>query len=119
MISPVFATFLAVWLTAAYATYVVTRATLPPVARVRDWVVRRAGEGSTGAYLVTCPWCAGFYVSGLVTLLTWWSSDLALPALVWVSGALVSGFAVMLHDHLTNQQALDELTLESVRDQAK
>lgn len=34
--------------------------------RPRTWVLRKLGEKDTQAYFVTCPFCSGLWVTGLV-----------------------------------------------------
>lgn len=75
------------------ATYSVTRLVtadaFPPVLVAREWVQDRAGPDSALAYLVTCPWCVGVYVSaGLVGAVLWAGYSLPLP-LLWVAALRV------------------------------
>lgn len=93
-------------LAATYATYVVTRSSFPPVEALRIEVHRRWGEDSWPAYLSTCSWCAGFWVAGLVTLLTALAVDsLPAPALVWLASAAVTGVALEVVDTLAHLRA--------------
>lgn len=67
----------------------------PPIKTQR---VRLAQWGRTGpdhwlTYLSRCPWCAGVWVSGLLTLATWLAVDtLPVPFLQWGAAAAVTGF---------------------------
>lgn len=83
-----------------YATYVVTRSEFPPVARLRDGVFDRWGAGSWQAYLATCGWCAAFYVSAALTLGTAVSVGVAVPVLVWLTAAGVTGVLLEVVDTL-------------------
>lgn len=88
-------------LAVTYVTYVVTRSSFPLVENLRVAVFKRWGEGSWQAYLATCAWCAGFYLAGLVTLVT----DLVVesvpaPVLVWLASAAVAGFVLTVVDAL-------------------
>lgn len=76
------------------ASYRVTRLVVcdsfPPVRALRCVLVARApawvGE------LVTCPWCAGVYVSGFATLLTLVFTSVPVPVWVWLLAASVAGW---------------------------
>ena len=46
-------TFLAI----ARTNRLINRDTLPPVVRLRSWVIRRWGPDSSIAELIQCPWC--------------------------------------------------------------
>lgn len=61
------------------------------------------GFNDSLGYLVSCRWCMGFYVSGVITLLAWLYVDtLPLPLLWWpaISGAVgvIGGLAYKLED---------------------
>lgn len=49
-------------LAAARVTILITRDSLPPMARMRDYVSSRWGR-SDWSELIVCPWCMGFWVS--------------------------------------------------------
>lgn len=74
------------------ATRLLTRDSLPLVARPRDAVVRRWGETSLG-YFVECPWCVSVWiaavaVAGRVLLPEWWTPLALVLALSAVTGLL-------------------------------
>lgn len=79
----------------ALASYRLTRLLVqdqfPPIAVQRERIAERAGDESAIAYLVRCPWCAGVYVSGAVTLATTLIVGLAAPILVWGAAAAAVG----------------------------
>ncbi len=79
----------------ALASFRITRLLVkdefPPIAVQRVRVAARWGDGSWQAYLSQCPWCAGVYVSGVVTAVTWAIVGLAVPVLVWGAAAAVTG----------------------------
>lgn len=81
-----------------YITYVVTRSALPPVRWTREWVITRFGEGTSPAYLVTCPWCAGFWIALVVVAVASWAIDVPLPLLVIPAAAGVTGALQQLVD---------------------
>lgn len=83
-----------------YATYVVTRSEFPLVARLRDRVFDRWGEGSWQAYLATCAWCTAFYTSAALTAGTAASVGVTVPVLVWLGSAAVSGLVLEVVDTL-------------------
>lgn len=78
-------------LTSFRITRLLVKDEFPPIAVQRARVSARWGDDSWQAYLSQCPWCAGVYVSGLVTLVTWLAVDLAVPFLVWGAAAAVTG----------------------------
>lgn len=54
---------------AAYrVTRLITRDSLPPIARLRDHVIDRWGD-NPWSELIVCPWCMGFWVSVAATAL--------------------------------------------------
>lgn len=56
---------------AAYRlTRFITTDTFPPVARIRIFFEERWGDDGDWAEMVSCPYCAGFWVSGLVLAAT-------------------------------------------------
>lgn len=61
----------------------------------RMWLVNRAPDGKI-ATLITCPWCAGFWLSGVVVLLVAATTNLPLPLLVWPAVATVVGLLSLL-----------------------
>lgn len=88
---------LAVWLIVdALAVYrltrLVTRDSLPLVARPRDAAVRRWGDRALG-YFVECPWCVSVWVAaaavtGRVLTPTWWTPLALVLAFSAVTGWL-------------------------------
>ena len=62
----------------------------------REWVIRRAGEESKLAYLITCDWCASIYVALVVAGLM----QIDHPAVTVIAAALtashVTGIATRL-----------------------
>ena len=74
------------------ATRLLARDTFPPLAILRARVSERWGDDSWQAYLATCSWCLGVWVSAAITAATWWVvEDLAVPFLVWGAAAAVTG----------------------------
>lgn len=68
--------------------------TFPPVKAVRVRVVR----WPWATELVTCPWCAGTWITAAVTWATWaWTNGFAAPVLVGAAAATVVGL-VAQHD---------------------
>ncbi len=55
-------------LSAHRLTRLITRDSLPPVARLRDYVLNRWGD-SDWSELVVCPWCMGFWIAAGTTAL--------------------------------------------------
>lgn len=75
-------------------TRLVTVDDFPPVQRARDALLRRFGKDGVIGSLVTCPWCAGVWLSGLVVAsAALWQPALWLWLVLAVSGAvgLLSG----------------------------
>lgn len=65
----------------------------PPIKVQRMRLAERWGPESSLTYLSRCPWCAGVWVSGLLTLATWLAVDsVQVPFLMWGAAAAVSGF---------------------------
>lgn len=65
----------------------------PPIKVQRVRLAQRWGEESSLTYLSRCPWCAGVWVSGLLTLASWATVDsLPVPLLQWGAAAAVTGF---------------------------
>lgn len=57
-----------VYALAAYrVTRLITRDSLPPMARLRDHVLDRWGD-SGWSELIVCPWCMGFWISSAATV---------------------------------------------------
>lgn len=88
MISPVL--LLVAALAAARITRLITRDTLTQPARIRaiNWL----GAESMTAYLITCDWCAGMWVSAMVGSAAWMWRDspwLQVPLMVLAIGELV------------------------------
>lgn len=67
---------------------------------LRQRVIRRFGQESAGAYLVTCPWCVSPYMATVVTLpaVLWgadylaWHIRFVLCALLIPTASYVAGF---------------------------
>lgn len=70
-------------------TRLVTCDAFPLARRPRCLIVSRGP--SWLADLVTCPWCAGVYVAGAVTLLTLPLTSVPVPVWTWLLGATVAG----------------------------
>lgn len=84
-------------LTITFLTYVVTMSDLPFVKALRDEIIYRFGDNSWLAYLVTCAWCSGFWISGIVTG-TVYVLDVVrdVPVLIWLAAPAVSGILLEL-----------------------
>jgi len=99
------------WLVAlaSLAAYRVTRLvtsdkiTEPIFERLRWWFERRwnanhAEDGSQTdwnskwAYLLSCPWCLGFWVCGVFTVVLSLAYGLDYPVLTWLAMSTVVGF---------------------------
>lgn len=82
------------FLIVALAAYRVTRlVTLDRISQpAREWLKRRAKRADARlAYLVTCPWCVGMYVSAAaVALADIWTS-MPLPVAQWLACSTVVG----------------------------
>lgn len=58
----------------------------------RRYAARRWGEGSVAHYWITCPWCAGAWVSALVVAVAdTFYIDLRLPVLWWLAVSAAVG----------------------------
>jgi hypothetical protein len=65
----------------------------PPIKVQRVRLAQRWGESSSLTYLSRCPWCAGVWVAGMLTLATWLAVDtMPVPLLQWGAAAAVTGF---------------------------
>lgn len=64
----------------------------------RRWYAKHGPEGSDThfnsklAYLLSCPWCLGFWVSGAGTLLVSLAYGLDYPIITWFALSTVIGF---------------------------
>lgn len=76
-----------------------TRDWLPPLPRVRQYVIDRLNEGRDsehpGTKLVDCPWCIGFWIGAAVTAIMsatphWWPVVAVPLAFSAVTGQLAS-----------------------------
>jgi len=62
------------------------------------WYAKHGPEGSDThfnsklAYLLSCPWCLGFWVAGAATLLVSMVYGLEYPLITWVAMSTVIGF---------------------------
>lgn len=79
-------------LTSYRLTRLLVRDEFPPISVLRARIAERKGDDSWQAYLSSCSWCAGVYVSGIVTGLTDLFVDVPLPVLTWASAAAITGF---------------------------
>lgn len=70
--------------------------TFPPVKAVRVRVIRRPWA----AEFLTCPWCAGCWVTAAVTWATWAVVGFAAPGLVGLAAATIVGVLAQ-HDEGT------------------
>lgn len=95
------------WLTVALvllATWRLTRLLVadafPPVAKPRQWVVGRFGDGSSVAYLVECPWCMSVWVGAAVVAgqVLWGRGGCPLPVWTWLAASGFSGLVSRLTD---------------------
>lgn len=66
--------------------------------RPRNAILARLDPDGLTAYLVTCSWCAGFWVAGLVTAVTAVTVGLPVPLLVWPATATVVGLLATWED---------------------
>lgn len=78
-------------LSTMYVTYVVTMSDFPLMRKARDEVFVRYGDESWQSYLVTCGWCAGFWVSMLITFIVYAIDLISYPALIMLSSAAATG----------------------------
>jgi hypothetical protein len=64
----------------------------------RRWYAKHGPEGSDThfnskmAFLLSCPWCLGFWVSGVTTVVVSMSYGLDYPILTWLAMSTVVGF---------------------------
>jgi hypothetical protein len=79
-------------------TRLITVDEFPPVKLLRDMVQAKFGEDSAVGYLVECPWCASVYVGAVIVGLTVLSAELPVPALVWPTSSVISGWLAMKED---------------------
>jgi hypothetical protein len=92
---------------AAYrVTRLVVSDTFPPVQRLRDWVVGPNEDKHAGTRLawldelLTCNWCASFWVSGVVVGVTEVFVAVPLPFLMWWSVSGLTAFVLHVEDTL-------------------
>lgn len=73
-------------------THFITSDVFPPIAKLRESIIRRTGDGSTWAYLVECQWCVGVYVSAAAV--GWYDHvhGLPVPVFWWLAVSGVVGF---------------------------
>jgi hypothetical protein len=83
-------------LTSARVTRLLVADQFPPVARARS---RLAAAGDWQAYLLSCPWCMGVWVAGVVTAVAEARYGLPAPLLVFPSVAWVSGWLGSVEQH--------------------
>lgn len=83
-------------------TRLLTADAFPPIQMFREWVEARAGETSSWAYLVNCPWCVSVYFGGILTVATMLllPDGLPVPALVWGTTSGVTGLLSTIEDAL-------------------
>ena len=100
-------TLLVVMSLVAYrVTRLVVSDSFPPVARLRDAIVGADGEKLVGTKLetlgelLTCYWCASFWISGAVVAATDYFTSVELPFLQWWAVAAVAAFASYVEDVL-------------------
>lgn len=67
------------------------RDTWPPAEAFRGWLERRTGKDSAWTDFVTCPFCAGFWITGMVVLVVAQVASVPLPVLQWFAAAAVVG----------------------------
>jgi hypothetical protein len=107
---------------AAYrVTRLVVNDSFPPVQRLRDWALGADERRFVGTRLewvgelLTCNWCASFWVSGLVVGATEVVVSVPLPFLAWWAVAGATAFVLFVEDmlygwanvNLKQAQALD------------
>ena len=82
--------FIIYMLAAFRVTRLITRDSLPPIARLRDHVLDRWGH-NPWSELIVCPWCMGFWVSAVTVVLASSPADPVLrwPATVFAASAIV------------------------------
>lgn len=83
---------------AALAAYRVTRLiTADRIALpLRRWVDRRFGDDSSLGYFVRCPWCVGWYVSGVTVLAVDSVESVPVPLLAVLAMSTVVGLLAEL-----------------------
>ena len=82
----------------AYVTYVIIESHFPPVAWVRDAILDRVADGGSIMYLLTCWWCASFWIGlTMVGSLRLLEVSLRVPAMLVLASSLISGFAGMIY----------------------
>lgn len=101
---------LALFLVLSVAAYRITRLVVaddfPPVRRLRDRLVGPDERKLVGTRLewlgelITCYWCASFWVSGAVVGLAEVAADVPLPLLFWWAVAGGAAFVSFLEDTL-------------------
>lgn len=64
--------FILLTLIAFRFTRLLTTDLWPPTKRFRELVEDRFGEESGWYVLITCPWCAGAYITAAVFVVDWW-----------------------------------------------
>lgn len=79
-------------LTSYRITRLLARDEFPPIKLGRTRIAERFGAESWQAYLSTCTWCTGVWVSGAVTAATWATVGVALPPLTWGAAAATTGW---------------------------
>lgn len=94
---PAMVTVVLVCLAVYRITVFIAKDAFPPMQASRDWVIRRAGEDSSVAYLMECPWCVSIYVGAAVVA----GTDLVgvsvpVPVLVWLVSSAVTGLLAEL-----------------------
>lgn len=73
-------------------THFVTSDLFPPIKRLRNAIIERAGAESAWAYLVECQWCVGVYVSA--GAVGWYDHvhGVPVPVFWWLAASGVVGF---------------------------
>lgn len=97
---------IAILLAIYYITYLVTRSEFPLMKWARDGITDRVKEDGSIAYLVTCPFCVGFWVSVLTVGITDLTYGVPLPVLVALAGAGTAGILQMLVDLIISSEQL-------------
>ena len=63
--------------------------------RPREWLLNRNVTAETDARLhrfLSCPWCSGFWITGLVTFGWWLIEGSTNPVAIWLASSVVVGF---------------------------
>jgi hypothetical protein len=100
------ALLVAMWLAAYRVTRLVVNDSFPPVQRLRDKLVGADETKLLGTRmewfgeLITCYWCASFWVSGVVVGLTDLATSVPLPFLLWWAVAGAAAFTSFVEDVL-------------------